>query len=155
MTSAMADLGAARPGSVAYVVGDRLRTVRAAPELSECDVLLVDTEDQKPQKAKARNLLLDDLPNVLQRATISANTLVLSGASCELSDPARHVGGLGRGWCTAWDEFISRRLVRPLRCSRAVGSSTASRWCAGAVEMGSLCSTRPPLLERAGWAADE
>lgn len=157
------------PSRVAVLPGDRLRTVRAAPLLSGCEarrkthhpshptaqppsslaqVLMIDTEDVKPQRG--RNLLIDDLPNALQRVAGRRNTLIVSGASCELGHTDRP-GGQGRGWCSSWDEFVERGLIQTIQCSRSRHEEGGKmRWCAGTVLVGSICNMRTPLLEAAG-----
>ena len=84
-------LALAHDGRARFIMGDRLRTVRAASDISDCDVLHVDTEDLKPSRARSpRNLLIDDLPNALQRARVRSNTLIVSGQDCELTRRSRH-----------------------------------------------------------------
>ena len=143
-------------GRAMLVRGDRLRTVRSSELLSGCTILIVDTEDPAPARTRGtpRNLLLDDLPNALQRVQTS-NTLFVSGARCERGRSSAKP----RSWCAAWAEFVTRRLVEPIRCDkRAVVEGGRSGWCAGSVQTASACIARPPFLERAGrrnWPVEE
>ena len=138
--------GALPQGRAKLLRGDRLRTVRSSELLSNCTILIIDTEDPSPLRTRvSRNMLLDDLPNALQRVAPS-NTLIMTGARCDKAKP--------RGWCTAWGEFVTRKLVRPGHCN----SDSTSFWCFGTVETASACTTRLPFLERAGrkrWPAEE
>ncbi|KAL1525993.1 hypothetical protein AB1Y20_020818 [Prymnesium parvum] len=130
------------PPRAAIAAGDRHRTV-----------LLLDTDDPRP--ARGRNLLLDDLPNALQRVARRQHTLVVEGAACARGGPRR----AAQGWCGAWEELVSRGLVRPLRCGGGASGGERAAWCAGEVALGSACERRAPLLEGGGgaegWAAEE
>ena len=109
--------------------GDTLRTVRAAPPLDDCDVMIVDTHDAA---TGARMAIEADLPNVLQRMAIArgrGSVLIMHGTMKRAK------------WVSAWDELVQRRLVSSVGCAKS--------WCVGRVDTDSSCLRRPPLLPAA------
>lgn len=117
--------------------GDKLRTVRAAPTLDGCNVMLI--HETPAGQGKKSGSLLGDMPNILQRMAIGrrSNLLVIHGPACTRK------AARSSEWCAGWVELVARRLVVSVGC--AAGSS-GDAWCVGRVATNSACSRRPPLL---------
>ena len=131
--------------------GDKMRTVRAAPALDACDVMVVSHDDALG--AATTKKLLTDLPNILQRMASQANALVMRGPACSSTSAttgavkalsSKHKGE--PAWCASWAELVERRLVAPRGCPRGVGPGRAESWCVGRVATESACARGLPLL---------
>ena len=132
------------------VAGDDLRTVRIAPDVDDCDVLVLGTDDG----AQSRKRLLSDLPNALRRAG-PRSVVIMHGreckagrkiapllasirANCSRASCAMH------GWCQRWQEFVEAGVLSDARCQT---SAAGRRWCTGRLNAQSICTRRPPLLQ--------
>ena len=113
------------------VAGDDLRTVRIAPDVDDCDVLVLGTDDG----AQSRKRLLSDLPNALRRAG-PRSVVIMHGreckagrkiapllasirANCSRASCAMH------GWCQRWQEFVEAGVLSDTRCQT---SAAGRRW---------------------------
>ena len=159
---------ALRNRSVQIFFGDKMRTVRAAPGLDACDVLLLDAVHEEASNAPAGGIVkkvIGDLPNSLQRMAadgdLNRNLLVVRGASAcgSGSGSSKKKAATPRNdLCAAWAELTARELVVSASCMTEAGvrrqdgavPSTpvriGERWCIGRVVSDSACSARHPLL---------
>ena len=148
--TALAAFVAAQGSRASIRIGDRLRTVRVAKALDDCDVMIVDTQEANSAAGKKvrQYTIAGDMPNILQRVATGSgrgNVLVMHGTDCE----AARRGALT--WCTTWDELVSRQLVSAVGCVKSAGGvgTPGERWCVGRVATDSACARRPPLLPTA------
>ena len=129
------------------VSGDDMRSVRVAPALDECDVLVLGTDDGN----KGRKRLMTDLPNALRRAA-PRSTVVMHGRACRPSQRMKanirpsctRASCTMYSWCQRWQELLEAGVLQDARCQN---STAGRRWCAGKMQPRSICTRRPPLLE--------
>lgn len=132
------------------VAGDDLRTVRIAPDVDDCDVLVLGTDGG----AQSKKRLLSDLPNALRRAG-PRSVVIMHGRECKAGRKIAPVFANMRpncsrascamhGWCQRWQEFVEAGVVSDARCQT---SAAGRRWCTGRLDAESICTRRPPLLQ--------
>ena len=130
--------------------GDKVRTVRVAPAIDDCSIMVVNTHYVGEDGATTFKKLMEDMPNVLQRVTTTGNNaLVMHGPSCAQGRRTTTAAGSGNDWCNTWDDLVVRGLVVLAGCtssSAAVGGGVSVSWCVGRVVTDSACSRRLPLL---------
>lgn len=120
--------------------GDLMNTVRAKPQFDGCDIMIVSTRYEF--SSEVNNAVVADMPNILQRVAAGGNVLVMHGPGrCE--DIANGTDDSG-GWCSAWTEMVSRRLVTSAGCS--ANGPYGHGWCVGRVPTDSACTTRLSLF---------
>tara|TARA_B110001452_G_scaffold188844_1_gene159135 strand:+ start:8 stop:1960 length:1953 start_codon:yes stop_codon:yes gene_type:complete len=133
------------PGRAHIASGDDMRSVRAAPQLTGCDVLIMGMDDNG---MRTRKRLFADLPNALRRAAPQSR-VIMHGRECRA--PKKHVVRPGctlpscsmHGWCQRWQELQEAGIINASQCH---ASPAGRRWCTGTLVHQSICH-RSPLLE--------
>ena len=130
--------------------GDDMRTVRIAPGVHACDVLILGT-DEGVQARKHRRPLLSDLPNAMRRAG-PRSVIIMHGRECKAGRRRRanirpscsRASCTMHGWCQRWQELVEAGIVSEAHCHN---SAAGRQWCTGRLDAQSTCTRRPPLLQ--------
>ena len=138
------------PARARVVAGDDMRTVRIAPGVDDCDVLILGSDGG----AQSRKRLLSDLPNALRRAG-PRGVVIMHGRECKagrkiapmlanIRPTCSRASCTMHGWCQRWQEFVEAGVISDARCQR---SAAGRRWCTGRLDAQSICTRRTPLLQ--------